>query len=191
MALPTSYGERLSVEAYLQQERASSVKLEYVHGRITALAGASPAHNRIVFNLAGILHAQLRGSSCQGFASDLKVQTPGQEMFAYPDLSIVCGEPQFRDEQQDVLLNPTVIVEVLSESTEARDRGEKFLLYIQIPTLRDYLLVSQTETRIEHYERQRDNRWLLTIASGDGAEVHLRSIGCTIRLADVYEGVKR
>lgn len=189
MALPSAYRDKLSPEDYLREERSSSVKREYIRGQVFAFAGASPAHNQIVFNLAGILHTQLRHTSCRGYASDLKVQTPGHEMFAYPDLTVVCGEPQFRDEQKDVLLNPTLIVEVLSESTEARDRGEKFLQYIQIPSLRDYLLVSQSEPRLEHYERQPDGRWLLNVVHGLDGEVHLVSVGCTLRLAEVYEGV--
>ncbi|GIV17467.1 MAG: hypothetical protein KatS3mg022_2902 [Armatimonadota bacterium] len=189
MALPSAYRDKLSPEDYLREERSSSVKREYIRGQVFAFAGASPAHNQIVFNLAGILHTQLRHTSCRGYASDLKVQTPGQEMFAYPDLTVVCGEPQFRDEQKDVLLNPTLVVEVLSESTEARDRGEKFLQYIQIPSLRDYLLVSQSEPRVEHYERQPNGRWLLNVVQGLEGEVHLVSIGCTLLLAEVYEGV--
>ena len=189
MAAPHAYRGNLTPEEYLQEERTSSVKREYLRGEVFAFAGASPAHNQIVFNLAGILHTQLRSTPCRGYASDLKVQTPGQEMFAYPDLTVVCGEPQFRDEQQDVLLNPTLIIEVLSESTETRDRGEKFLQYIQIPSLRDYLLVSQSEPRIEHYARQPDNRWLLTLTHGLDGEVYLSSIGCTLRLAEVYGGV--
>ncbi len=188
MALPDAL-KHVSPEEYLAEERCSAIRHEFVRGQVTALAGASPAHNQIVFNLAGILHAQLRHSGCRGFASDLKVQTPGAEMFAYPDLTVVCGEPQFRDQNRDVLLNPTVIIEVLSESTEARDRGEKFLLYIQIPSLRDYLLVSQSERRIEHYARQPDNRWLLTVAEGEAGEVHLSAVDCSIRLREVYEGV--
>lgn len=189
MALPGAYGGKVTPEDYLREERISPVKREYIRGEVIAFAGASPAHNQIVFNLAGILHAQLRHTSCRGYASDLKVQTPGQEMFAYPDLTVVCREPQFRDEQQDVLLNPTLIIEVLSESTEARDRGAKFLHYIQIPSLRDYLLVSQSEPRVEHYERQPDGRWLLSVVQGLGEQMHLASIGCTLRLAEIYEGV--
>lgn len=189
MALPSAYRGKLTPEDYLREERASSVKREYIRGEVFAFAGASPAHNQIVFHLAGILHAQLRHTPCRGYASDLKVQTPGQEMFAYPDLTVVCGEPQFRDELQDVLLNPTLIIEVLSMSTEARDRGEKFLQYIQIPSLHDYLLVSQSEPRVEHYERQSDGRWLLSVLQGLDEQVHLASIGCTLRLADIYEGV--
>ncbi len=177
--------KRLSPDEYLAEERRDTHKQEYLRGPVTALAGASPSYNRVVFNLAGILHSQLRQSGCHGFGSDLKVQTPGAEMFAYPDLTIVCGEPQLRD----VLLNPTVIVEVLSESTEARDRGEQFLLYIQIPSLRDYLLVSQNESRIEHYARQPDNRCLLSVVNGVSGDVYLSSIRCRIPLGEVYEGV--
>ncbi|GBC95190.1 hypothetical protein HRbin16_00977 [bacterium HR16] len=189
MALPHAYRGKIAPEEYLREERSSPVKREYLRGEVFAFAEASPAHNQIVFNLAGILHEQLRHTSCRGYASDLKVQTPGQEMFAYPDLTVVCGEPRLRDEQEDVLLNPTVIVEVLSESTEARDRGEKFLQYIQIPSLHHYLLVSQSEPRVEHYERQSDGRWLLSVVQGVDGAVHLASIGCTLRLAEVYEGV--
>lgn len=156
---------------------------------MVAFAGASPAHNQVVLHRAGILHRQLRDSGCCGYASDLKVQTPGQEVFAYPDLTAVCGEPQFPDEQEDVLLNPSVIVEVFSNTNEARDRGQKLLHYIQIPSLHDVLLVSQHEPRIEHYQRQPDGRWLWDVVEGRQAKLVIPSIGCTIPLSEVYEGV--
>jgi Uma2 family endonuclease len=115
----------LSPEEYLTTEREAQEKSEYFGGKVVAFAGASPAHNAIVFNLVGVLYPQLRGRPCRGFPSDLRVHIPVTGSFTYPDVVVVCGEPVFHDQQRDTLLNPTLVVEILSESTEQRDRGIK------------------------------------------------------------------
>ncbi len=123
------------------------------------------------------------------YSNDMRVQADGEKQYSYPDVVVVCGEPQFRDGREDTLLNPTVVVEVLSPSTEARDRGEKFLRYRQIASLTDYLLVAQNERRVEHFTRQSDSSWRLVETAEEGV-VSLDTVGCTLALDDVYNKVK-
>ncbi len=179
-----------SAEAYLAREREAEVKSQYVDGEIFAMSGASRIHNRISSNLNGLLFAQLRGKPCEVFQSDMRVQVGSERMYTYPDVVVVCGEPQFGDRHQDTLINPTVIVEVLSPSTEKYDRGEKFARYRRhLPTLTDYLLISQDQPQIEHYARQPDDRWLLSEATAPEAVVRLPSVGCELCVGEVYEKV--
>ncbi len=174
-------------EEYLALERASEIRHECLDGSVYAMAGESPEHSTICFNLAGILHAQLRDTPCRGFSPNMKIRTNDSGLYAYPDLTVVCGEPRFHDERRDVVINPTVIFEVLSPSTEAFDRGEKFLRYrTQIATLTDYLLVSQTKPLIEHFSRQPDGAWLYTAVSGLSETLSLASIDCRLPLEEVY-----
>src|SRR5439155_7242290 len=134
---------RCTPEEYLEIDRAAQFKSEYFHGEIFAMAGASEDHNTITFNVAGLLHSQLRGGPCRGFSADMRVSTGEGEMYVYPDVGVVCGERRFVDARRDVLLNPTVIIEVLSQTTEAFDRGGKFEGYRRLESLRDYLLIAQ------------------------------------------------
>jgi Uma2 family endonuclease len=187
---------RFTVEEYLAFERTAEERHEYLDGVIYAMAGESPNHGRISMNLSISLGSQLRGSPCEAFSKDTKVRCgpylaqTRQGLYAYPDLVIVCGAMQFHDQVQDVLLNPTVIVEVLSPSTAAFDRGEKFHLYrAWLPTLTDYVLVAQDRPEIEHYHRGDDALWTLRTLEGLEARLHLEGLGCTIPLADVYERV--
>jgi len=177
-------------EEYLSLERSADFKSEYLDGLIYAMAGSSPQHSAITANVIAIAVAALRGKPCQVFSSDLKVATDPHGLYAYPDLSIVCGEPQFHDEHQDVLTNPTVLVEVLSPSTEAYDRGRKFIQYQRIASLTDYILVAQEEPRLEHYARQGGNQWLLSSAAGLDGSLAIGSLGCTLRLAEIYDKVR-
>ena len=185
---------RFTVEEYLAFERTAEERHEYLDGVIYAMAGESPNHGRISMNLSISLGSQLRGSPCEAFSKDTKVRCgpylahTREGLYAYPDLVIVCGALQFHDQVQDVLLNPTVIVEVLSPSTAAFDRGEKFHLYrTWLPTLTDYVLVAQDRPEIEHYHRGPDDLWTLRTLEGLAAVLHLEQIGCTVALADVYE----
>lgn len=186
-----------TVEEYLAIERQSEDRHEYIDGQIFAMAGESDAHGEICANLAGLLHAQLRGTPCRMRLKDTKVRSgpiphPGsiKELFSYPDLVVICGERQFHDQHQDVILNPTVIIEVLSASTEKFDRVEKFHRHgMWTPTLSDYVLVSQTRPLIEHYIRQADSGWLLHIYSELEQRLFIDSINCELRLPDVYERV--
>jgi Uma2 family endonuclease len=178
-----------SPEEYLMLEREADFKSEYLDGQIYAMSGGSPRHSAIAFNIGGVFAAQLSGKPCQGFNSDAKVRTSPTGYYGYPDLSIVCGEPEYHDEKEDVLTNPIVIVEVLSPTTEAFDRGKKFARYRHLDSLTDYLLVSQEEPRIEQYTKQSRNHWLLTVAEGLEAVLQIDSLGCTLRLSQVYERI--
>jgi len=195
MALaPTRQPYRFTVEEYLAFERTADERHEYLDGVIYAMAGESPNHGRLCTNLGGLLYAQLRGTPCEVFSKDTKVRCgpyrahTREGLYAYPDLVIVCGAMQFHDQVPDVVLNPTVIMEVLSPSTAAFDRGEKFHLYrTWLPTLTDYVLVAQDRPVIEHYHRGPDDLWTLRTLEGLAAVLHLEQIGCTVAQADVYE----
>jgi Uma2 family endonuclease len=151
----------LSPEEYLTLERQAEFKREYLDGVVYAFAGGSKLHNLIVANMIITLGGQLKGRPCRVYPSDLKVRIPDATRFFYPDVSVVCGDDEFADDQEDVILNPTLLVEVSSESTAPFDRGKKFLSYQQIPSLQEYLLVSQDEILIEGYARQGNNAWFI------------------------------
>ena len=174
---------------YLTLERSSEIRHEYLDGFVYAMAGESPTHSTICFNLAVTIGLQLRGGPCRGFSPNMKVRTGEKGLYAYPDLAVVCGEPLFHDEHSDVLINPSVIFEVLSPSTEACDRGEKFSRYRTIETLQDYVLVAQDTPRAEHFSRQPDGTWSRSEVSGSDSALTLSAINCRIPLADVYERV--
>lgn len=198
MPVPDRDHRLFTINEYLALERTEAERHEYLDGCIYAMAGESPDHGRICMNLYGSLWPQLRGTLCEAFAKDTKVRcgpTPrlGQSMqglFAYPDLVVVCGALQFHDQVQDVLLNPLVICEVLSPSTEAFDRGEKFHRYRRwLPTLTDYVLVAQDRPVMDHYQRTMTGRWEVETLEGLDAHLHLPSIVCTVSPADVYERI--
>lgn len=187
-----------TVDNYLAIERASEERHLYLDGEIYAMAGESHAHGDISTNIVGLLHSQLRGKPCRARTKDTKVRSgptplPGKSMsglFSYPDVLVICGEPEYHDAHEDIVLNPTTIVEVLSESTEAFDRGEKFRRYQQWnPSLCDYILVSQDRPQVEHYTRQPDGTWSYQRIEGLENEVVIRSIQCVLKLAEVYERV--
>lgn len=187
-----------SIEEYLALERASEERHEYIDGYIYAMAGESGEHGDISVNLVREISVQLRGTSCRARSKDTKVRSgpipihprSKQGLFSYPDLVVICGEPQYHDEHTDVILNPAVVIEVLSKSTESFDRGEKFHRYqVWNPTLTDYLLVSQNAPIIEHFSRQPDGSWSYKIYQGLDRSVTIESIGCELRLADVYDRI--
>src|SRR5215467_3923509 len=184
--LPTYH---LSPEEYLAIERAAAYKSEYVDGIMYATAGASERHNLIVGNIITELNGRLRTTDCKVYPSDMKVLVPGSQRFFYPDVSVVCGESKFLDDKKDVLTNPVLIVEVLSETTSAFDRGKKFQSYQSIETTLEYVLVAQDEIVVEDFLRQRDAQWLYTRASGPDASILLRSIGCELQLRDIYNKI--
>ena len=142
----------------------------------------------IAVNIAGELHSQLKKRSCEAYINDMRVKAAEAPSYHYPDITVVCGKPQFEDGQMDTLLNPTLLIEVLSPSTEAYDRGGKFARYRKIPTLREYLLVTQDQPSIERYQRQGDV-WILSEAVGLEASVTLESIDCVLSLREVYDKV--
>lgn len=180
----------ISVEEYLAGERISDQKHEYYAGVVFAFAGGSEQHNLIAGNVLASLHTQLRRRMCTVYPSDMRVKISRPGLYTYPDVVAVCGEALFEDEDRDTLLNPTVIVEVLSPSTENYDRGKKFQNYRTIDTLAEYVLIAQDTYHIEHYVRQPDQQWLLSEAVSLAATIELPSIQCTLVLADVYEKVQ-
>ena len=180
----------LSVGEYLAIERQSEIRHEFLDGHVYAMAGESIEHSTICFNLAVAIGAQLKGTPCRGFSPNMKVRAGEKGLYAYPDLMVTSGEPSFHDDERDVLLNPTVIFEVLSPSTEAYDRGEKFERYRDhIETLRDYVLVSQDRPRVEHRHREPDGTWTSTELDGLAEVLSLPSVDCRVPLADVYSRI--
>jgi Uma2 family endonuclease len=179
-----------TAEQYLDLERHSEIRHEFLDGTVYAMSGASRAHSTICFNLAGCLQPQLRGTPCAGYTSDMKVRAGDASLYAYPDLTVVCGEPLVHDDHGDVLLNPVVIFEVLSRSTEAYDPGEKFERYKTIETLTDYVLVSQDRPRLEHFSRRPDGTWSLTEVSGLESSLDIASVNCRLPLAEVYDRIE-
>lgn len=171
--------------AYLAFERSSAEKHEYADGEIFAMAGSSREHSLITANVQRELGNALLERPCEVHTSDMRIKIASTGRYVYPDASVVCGEPHFEDAELDTLLNPELIVEVLSDSTEAYDRGDKFDQYRSIPSFTDYLLISQKAIRIEHFQRQADGRWLLTIV-GPGARLAIDSIGVTIEVDRLF-----
>ena len=180
---------RLTIEEYRALERDSESRHEYWDGEILAMGGASPAHNGICWNLTGILHPQLRAGGCRGFTHEMRVRVPASNRYVYPDLVVVCGEPVFDKEDLEVLTNPTVIIEVLSPSTEERDRGIKLFGYRSLPSLSGCLLVAQDRVWIEHWSRRDDGRWLVAEVDDPAATLELPEIGSTLPLGAVYAGI--
>lgn len=173
---------------YLELERKSETRSEYVAGRMFARSRANRWHNLIAGNLFGLLWTQMRGRGCQAHMNDMRVKVSPTGMYTYPDIVAVCGEPRLEDAHFDTLLNPQVIVEVLSESTEAYDRGEKFAHYRRLDTLREYVLVAQDKVRVEHYVREGE-QWILSEISDPEGTLHLASVDCHVELAAIYEKV--
>lgn len=183
---PTTY---LTPEQYLAIERKAEYRSEYVDGEMVAMTGASRRHNLIAFNLAREIGQQLKGRPCEGYTSDMRVRIPSSRLCTYPDVVVVCGEPRFEDEHVDTLLNPTVIIEVLSQSTELYDRGRKFAFYRSLESLAEYLLVAQDEYRVEQYVKQADGRWLLSDYRSLDDVVELPSIECKLAVREIYDKV--
>jgi Uma2 family endonuclease len=176
-------------EEYLQLERKAAYKSEYYTGEIFAMSGASRAHNIVVINVATALNTQLENRECEVYASDMRVRTPDTAMYTYPDVIVVCGQPQFEDAEVDTLLNPTLIIEVLSPSTETHDRTKKFADYRQIESLKEYILIAQRECRVTQYIKQPDGMWLFQEAGSLDEMVHLASVNCDLALESVYRKV--
>jgi Uma2 family endonuclease len=183
---PTTY---LTPEEYLAIERKAAYKSDYIDGGMVAMTGASRKHNLITSNITREISQQLRGRPCEGYASDMRVRVPSTRLYTYPDVVVVCGEPQFEDEQVDTLLNPMLIIEVLSESTELYDRGKKFGFYRTIESLAEYLLVAQDECKVEQYVKQPGGRWLLSDYRSLEDVVELSSIQCRLALKEVYDKI--
>ena len=177
-----------SVKDYLDYERIQPERHEFLDGSVYAMAGESPNHSTICFNLYALIGLQLRGKRCRGFSPNMKIATNEKGLYSYPDLAVVCGQPTFYDGTKDVITNPTLIVEVLSPSTEHYDRGEKFLRYTnQIETLQSYILISQDKPLIEIFSRQENGGWEKQEIKGLESVLKIDSIECEINLHELYE----
>jgi Uma2 family endonuclease len=180
----------LTPEEYLERERKAEFKSEYHQGEVFAMSGASRRHNVLAGNLFAALHQQLRNRTCEVYPSDMRVRVTATGLYAYPDVTVVCGEPRFIDYELDTLLNPLFLAEVLSPSTEGCDRGRKSEHYRKIESLAEYLLVAQDRIHVDLYTRQPVGIWILKEAGRLEDAIELRSIGCVLSLAELYEKVR-
>jgi Uma2 family endonuclease len=184
-----AYGKQyLTIEEYLELENESSQKHEYYQGEIFAMSGPKVVHNIIAMNLAGMLHQKLKGKPCKPFNSDQRIHIPKNTLFTYPDISIVCGEIITLNDDQWNILNPVVVIEVLSPSTALYDRVEKFRLYRDISSLKEYILVDSTAIRVEAFHLNKKGHWEMTEYTKVRGSLMLDSIGLSLHLADIYEG---
>ena len=176
----------VSDDEYLALERAAMTKHELVNGHVVAMAGATPRHNAIVANVLGALVSQLCGKGCRPLASDQRVHVPATGLYSYPDVTIVCGELGLHPKDAMTITNPKVIIEVLSEGTEAFDRGAKFAHYRGIESLQTYVMVAHHEARVERYERGSAGEWVFHESIGEASSLVLGAVGASVALADVY-----
>lgn len=178
-----------TLDEYLAREETAVGKSEFYRGQIFAMSGGSPEHSAVGGNIFANLHARLRGAPCRPYNSDLKIRIPANGLTTYPDVSVVCGELQRDPLVPSAINNPSVIFEVLSKSTENYDRSEKFQLYSQLDSFREYILVAQDKPRVERFVRRDDVSWILTNFVGLDAVVELTTLGCSLSLAEIYEDV--
>jgi Uma2 family endonuclease len=183
---------RYSVQEYLELEEASETRNEFHGGEILAMAGTTFEHSAIFINLATLLRQGLRGSPCRPLDGNLRVKVPRIPRYVYPDLSIVCGKPQFDpdDQKKKTIINPKVIIEILSKKTESYDRGDKFSFYRDVASLEEYVLVSQRQATVETYLRQADGSWSFRAYHGLDADVNLRSLPIVIPAREIYADVE-
>lgn len=178
----------VSPEEYLERERTAETRSEYIDGRVYAMGGASDPHNVIAGNIFAGLHARFRSRPCRVWQSDMRVRVTETGLYTYPDVAALCGRPEFADGHVDTLLNPAVLVEVLSPTTEAYDRGKKSAHYRRLATLREYVLVAQDRVQVERYTRN-DLGWFLTELDDLGATLELPAVGCALPLREIYDRV--
>jgi Uma2 family endonuclease len=186
-AVPKPY---LTPQEYLARERRAETKSEYLRGEVFAMSGASRKHNLIATNVAGELRQRLRERPCEVYQGDMRVRVSPTGLYTYPDVTVVCGEPEFEDAEVDTLLNPKVLVEVLSPTTADYDRGGKFTHYRRLRSLHEYVLISQDRPLVEHYVRQGQDEWLLTEQSSLPDTLVLPSIQCQLPLSEIYLKVR-
>lgn len=188
--MATQLNTFVSPEEYLAVERESDTKSEYFEGVVYAMTGASLRHIQIVSNLTTELTTQFRARPCRALANEMKVRLPDSRKFFYPDVTVVCGKPLFHDERTDIILNPVLVIEVLSPSTEAFDRGAKFQAYQMLDSLNEYVLVAQDRAVVEQYVRQSDGKWTYVAVIGLESSLQLPSVECTLNLSAVYDKVE-
>ena len=176
-------------QEYLRLEREADYKSEYFKGEIFAMAGASENHNMISRRVSGSLHNHLQGKKCTHYSANMKLHIPANTLYTYPDLMIVCGDKQFVDGEKDIIMNPVIIIETLSKTTEAYDRGGKFALYRSIPSLREYVMISSTTIRAEVMRKENDSPFWFLADEADTLEgsIYLKNIDLTLSLSDIYE----
>ena len=184
--MATQPKKRYTPEEYLALERSSETKHEYFNGEIFAMSGASSRHILIVTNLVTGFWSRLRQGACRVFSTDLRVKADTTGLYTYPDVVVLCGPPEFSDEQKDTLLNPALIIEVLSDSTKDYDRGGKFEQYRTIESFVEYLLVAQDRPHVEHYVRQTDGSWVLHETNRLEDTIQLTSVPCSVPLSEIY-----
>ncbi|HVZ97997.1 MAG TPA: Uma2 family endonuclease [Chitinophagaceae bacterium] len=186
-----AYGKRnFSIEEYLEMENAATEKHEYYRGEIFAMSGAKMPHNTIFSNLFGGLSVRLKKKKCRPYGSDMRVHIPENTLFTYPDISIICGEPVTLNNDDYNVLNPYVIIEILSPSTKNYDRGEKFKLYRDISTLKEYILIDSESIHIEVFRINETHHWELEEYNSLEEQLYIKAINESIPIAETYEGVK-
>lgn len=173
-------------EQYLEMERAAEFKHEYYDGQVFAMSGARTPHNRVAMNLYSKLGNYLQGKDCEAFPSEMRVSTPNQDAYMYPDATIVCGEPLLEDDKFDTLLNPVVVFEILSPSTRSIDKGRKFLFYQRIPSLQEYIMIDSTKRFVQIARKQTDNSWNSEFIDNTGVYFTIRTIQYDLQLDDIY-----
>lgn len=186
-ANPTTF---VTPEEYLERELQSEEKNEYFNGEVFAIARPSARHTWIVTNVAGEFRQQLKGKPCRVASSEMRLRVTPTGLYTYPDVMVICGDVEYAAEQKDTVLNPAVIVEVLSPSTQDYDRGQKFEHYRTLPSLIDYLTIAQDRPHVVHYTRQSENSWLLVEFADLGHSIPLASISCILNLAEVYDKIE-
>ena len=182
--------KKLTPDEYLALERVASSKSEYWHGQVFAMAGSTENHDLICSNLSRFIQNRLAGSPCRVFSSNMKVGATKKSGFAYPDLTVACGERHFYDDVRDVLTNPAVLFEVLSDSTRAFDQGEKFREYQRLDSVRHYVVVEQSRREVAHYERSDGNRWTYELLDAPEASLRLEALGIDLPLAEIYHEIE-
>lgn len=180
----------ITIAEYLEMEAASDIKHEYYQGEIFAMAGTTIEHNKVIVNTLLSLGGQLKGKPCQPFVTDLRVSVQSNTLYTYPDITVICGEIEKTSDTFDTVTNPTVIIEVLSDSTKDYDRGSKFTLYREIPHLKEYLLIDATsKVSVEHFSKNIDGLWVLKEYKDMDSSVFIPAIDVTLLMADIYNGV--
>ncbi|MEP0916146.1 Uma2 family endonuclease [Leptolyngbya sp. DQ-M1] len=180
--------KRVSPEEYLELERKAEFRSEYRNGEMIPMTGGTANHNTIFINWCALLKSQLRGKNAKVFGGDLRLWIPDYQLYTYPDVMVIEGAPIFLDDRKDTVTNPTLIIEVLSKSTEEYDRSAKFKMYRSIPQFQEYVLINQYQIEVEHYTKTAEG-WLLREYGADAESTVLRSLGIELTIADLYEGV--
>jgi len=183
--------QHVSSEQYLENERQTQEKHEYYLGEVFAMGGASFQHNQIFKNTFIALGSKLAGKPCQPYGSDLRIHIPSNSLYTYPDISVIFGKPEMADEIHDTITNPSVIIEILSKSTYDYDKGQKFTLYRDIASLREYILIDSMTVRVEHYSKNKDGTWTLKDFRAIEGEINIATIGEDLLLTDIYKDVFR